>query len=61
MQNKFALKNFAKFFAFKFLIVAIYVVYFVNLFNNIKVALLILLEYKFFVNNTSIIKSIIIV
>ena len=47
-------------FAFKFLIIAIYDTYFVNLFIKIKIELLILLIYEFFVNNKLIMKFIII-
>ena len=53
--------NFAKFFAFKFLIVAMYVACFVNLFINIRIASLILLMYKFLVDDILIMKFMIII
>ena len=49
------------FFAFKFLIIAIYDAYFVNLFIRIKIELLILLIYGFFVNDKSMMKFIVII
>ena len=53
--------SFAKFFAFKFLIVAIYVACFVNLFIKIKITSLILSIYEFLADGILIMKFMIIV